>query len=522
MGGEPRLVIGVGRVSRRGVAIAAAWLLVAVAPAPAHEQAHKTVPLSSEASLIAYYAQVESGLLGVSIPQITPAQAPLKDDYGQTLGYDASGGRSGPEVRCVITFSTLRNPDDHVAAETAAHEVFHCLSAELAPNLDVFYDNPPGSGYQDWLDEGGAVWAESDLVPNDRYAVGAWLSYLRNPDRPLFTRRSSAIGFFGHLAACGIDVWDAFRRMFATSSDAGAYAASGATGCLDTEASEFFNNSDLGEAWYADQKRNPIADGNMPPSGFSSHGLTFEQRAALLAVRKGEKRTLSVKPFTDGIYRLQPQARFTELLVHAGTVRLHSTEGPVLDEDNIGTLTLCNPGVPDACHCPSGATPPDAREFKAGDLAITGGSAGALAVVVGLGCTNRLLPNQDCTSLGFDGYSPQLVAGPTFLFGVYSSGCEFDSDSGACPTYSCFAVALGVYPSAQAAHQEYAATNGSGPSYRVVGVGSEAKYWSTSVNGMPGLAGIARVDNETVEITQEGDPEIDVGHLLAQAAAQLG
>jgi len=398
-------------------------LLCAVAAAPA-----SAAPVSqyqhADEVLVRHYTDVESSLLDINpVPIRVQEVHAIPNAVGDSEPLDARGLHVGPETHCLIRFASYAHNGPLADIQgTAAHEVFHCLSAQFAPNLVTFYDHTEQGGK--WLIEGAAAWVEADLVPGDRDARDWWFEYLDSPGRPLFSRAYDAIGFFGHLAQSGIDPWHVFRAMFSVPGNVAPYQASGATNgsALDSEASEFFGSPELGDAWTAWHQGDEIADSNVPRS---------HQGMPTVAVPRGHTRTLTAKPYADGGYLLMADAPITTLEVDGiGYARLHSIEGPDVNVTHISTLTLCEVGHP--CRCPDGSHPPNAVSFKAGDLAITGGPNGS-AVKITATCE---LPPEPCSDLNLagdfaaptGGYMAAQLTGMTGVSGgfpglISGSGC---------------------------------------------------------------------------------------------------
>jgi len=364
---------------------------VTAAPASAKPSQY----LQADELWVRHYVSVEAPLLGVDPVPITVKEGGLitKGD-AETYMYDAQGQGRGPETHCLIRFSANAHRGRLAKIQAdAAHEVFHCLSGELSPTLAIF------NSHGKWLIEGAAAWVDTDLVPGDPYARGWWEDYLTAPGVSLFSRDYGAAGFFGHLAQSGIDPWTVFRAMFSAPGDVAAYDASGADNgsALDTEASAFFGAPELGDAWTAWHQGNATADDNVPRT---------HQVEPTVVVKDGATKTLTVKPYADGDYRLDPETPITSIDVGGiGYARLHSTEGPDVDVSHVTDLTLCKEGRP--CRCPGGNRPPGAVSFEVGDLAITGGPNGATVMIT----ANCGIPAEPCTDLNLSADFPTPAGG---------------------------------------------------------------------------------------------------------------
>jgi hypothetical protein len=394
-----------------------AWLAVLVGVATAQPalaaggpDARMASYLAADRLLATHYLSVEAALLHTvpsfklevievgSLPFVLDGKTTYADaDSNPT---DAAGGQNGPETRCLISVVHATNVlSGSYRNAVMAHEVFHCLSAELSGTVANF------AAHGQWLIEGSATWAESDLVPEDESAAGWWTKYLSKPGRPLFSRNYDAIGFFGNLAASGVSPWRVFAPMFAATSDASAYtlALAGSTTFLDTEASAFFDDQSLGAPWEPGPQGDQIADENVG---------RVKAHPKPVAVTKGKSLTLSVGAYADGIYKLLSATRVTEIRVAAGHARLISTDGPHLDEPRIlTTLYLCD--GKHKCTCPDGQKP-EFHNFDEGYLAIAAGDTPASVTITG---ECKPLPPHTCAGLiPAADFRPQYL-GPPFYAG---------------------------------------------------------------------------------------------------------
>jgi len=428
------------RARRRARELIAALSLVtallSIAAPPALAKAPASY-LSGDRSLVQKYATIEGAKLGVSLPGgplgfITVTESPQrlfeekKATGGSVTGVpadtsctDAAGVQSGPVTHCTILLATGAHLNG--LSGTIAHEVFHVFQAVLSERLETY--NRPGS---DWLYEGSAAWVESDLVPHLSSTHDEWITYLRSPHTPLFSRSYDAIGFFGHLVSSGISPWTRFRAMFPQTSNEAAYAAAAVNRTfLDTEASAFFREPALGEAW--DQ-----GGPNVPTSrevGFRPINEDIETTQELL----------DVAAHADGAYRLSlkkmPASEpVLEVRVNGADVRLHSTSGGDVNEVDTGGLDLCSDAH--GCGCP-GQAPEKMEQFKQGDLALGGGTGGGRVWLIPRKRCETLLPQHSCVRLlpGFElpmspagEPAPIETVGPTP--GYYSYTCLFPGEKG--------------------------------------------------------------------------------------------
>jgi hypothetical protein len=508
------------RLHVRACLAAAAFAFCCLAPSAA--LAGPNQYLNGDKILVAHYAQVEGQKLGVTPVPIKVVEVPKVEGqvngqtvaaYAATGGYDAAGGSTGVETRCVITFA--------VAAHTSQ-------ASRIAGTLANF------DAHKAWLLEGAATWVEADLVAQDPYARGAWDDYLDSPGTSLFRRDYDGLGFFGALAQSGTSPWSVFRAMFAAKSDPLAYDASGAPGERFEKlyASAFFGAPELGADWTAYHQGDETADGNVPRT---------HQVEPTVKLQANEKKTLTVKAYAAGDYRLSTSAPVTTIELAGGYAHLHSTEGPTVDASGFTDLTLCDPSQ---CRCPGGSVPEDPHPFKLGDLAITGTASGA-KVTLTAGCD---LPARPCTDLQMTGDFPPPVAGEFAPDGVAektisapnaisATACELTTYAPGAGGYQCSetvdcqplgAYSLYVFQTVDDAKQGYSYVlnnmnqlyGGSTPA----DVGDEAAVSHPYAGGYSS-AGVVRVENDVFYFlwlpNTPADQAIGATHVLEDAAGQL-
>jgi hypothetical protein len=385
--GRGRLLVIVGIVSL--------WVVLSAGFATQVAQAKASSVLHGAQIRVAHFEQLEDArfhLPSVPIKVVIASHNLIGTTNGRTFEagaltdpLDAAGGEVGRETHCEITFSPRLFNGSYSAAEidgATAHEVFHCLEGELSGDLARF------SGHSSWLVEGAAEWVESALVANDSNARDSWLDYLGSPGIPLFKRDYDAVGFFGHLSSSGISAWSVMRSMFAADTNAEAYQASGggAATAQQSEASEFFGASELGDEWTAWHQTDADANADVPRT---------HQVPPTVRVSAHPPKPLKIKPMADGIYRLVNDASRITISVAGGFVRLHSTEAPELNESNVKDLTLCRPGAV-SCRCAHDGHE-SAKPFTVGDLAVTGGAGGATVTITPSKSCD--LPQRSCSSV---------------------------------------------------------------------------------------------------------------------------
>jgi len=365
--------------------------------------------------VIEHFAQEEGSLLGVVLPGgsenfIHLVESPLRrlstpdgpaDAY--TVCEDAHGVQSGKAVKCTITIGTDANSDSAAIASVVAHEVFHVFQAVMSGTLANA--DRPGTN---WLVEGSAAWVASDLVGDDDYGMEAWIQYFSDPGMPLFSRTYSAIGWFGHLASDGVDLWRRFPAIFSTTSNMAAYATATlgtSPAFLQDEASVFFREPAWGPAWdQEDQQHTKFANENVasPVDVQLDTGKPFKPQKITFAAGD-PPRTLTVAPYADRPVvidvHLKPSDPFLLVTLLSGHARIHAVQGEgnanVTDPDDV---SFC--AQRDGCSCP-GKPVQTSDELLKGDLAITGGTTGGSVKLSSGGCDLKpracvgLLPASD-------------------------------------------------------------------------------------------------------------------------------
>ncbi len=257
---------------------------------------------------------------------------------------------------------SLQNSGDEAGIQaTMAHELFHCFQ-------DDWFDQHGGhKNLPDWIIEGQAEWAgESAAGPSD---VGRdwWGTYLTTMDTPLWQRTYDAVGFYQHLSEEGIDPWQHFDAMLATTSNSDAFKAAGAAAdtFLDTWASGLFRDGTLGAPWRAE----------------GPWYLTARSTPHDLAVGNGDSRDLATNAVLNQDWNATSTADLVEIRM-TGHVRLHTD--PATDETDTAQRWLCT--KPGGCACPPGQgfNGPDYDTVApAFELALTGSLDGASGSVTG-------------------------------------------------------------------------------------------------------------------------------------------
>ena len=399
--------------------------------------------LPGDRSLVKKYAAIEGAKLGVSLPRgqasfikIVESPKALLDPQPQPDGTslpglaetdcrDANNQLIGPAASCEITMSKDAHTNGDLRA-TIAHEVFHAYQAVLSGTVANFYHHGK------WLYEGSAAWVESDLVHDDPGARESWTNYLRTPHIPLFSRSYEAIGFFGHLAASGVPLWNLFKGMFIQESSEADYAAAGVSeSALESEASAFFREPALGAAW--DEHGPNVPD----PSEVGFKPIKEDV--------SNQEELLSLAAYSDGAYdlslkKMSPSKPVLEIRQTGVHLRLHSTGGGDVNEVNPGDIDLCSDAH--GCNCP-GQPATDLPLFKKGDLALSDGSSAGHVWLIPRKRCETLLPERSCEKLlpGFELPVAQTLEAATGTklaietndpaSGTFSSVCLFPGAKGA-------------------------------------------------------------------------------------------
>ena len=292
--------------------------------------------------------------------------APQDWKAGMETGvYDSQGGIGGIPAKCLITVSPLGDghPDVDVAS-MMAHEVWHCYEGALV-GLQRYWSSNPA----DWIVEGEASWVGGTLV-DAPVSTGLWWDYLYRPDLPLFKRSYSAIGFFGHLEAAGVDPWDVIVPVVQEQSNEAAFAASGADNdkFLDSWASSLLDDPARQQPWTLTGPARPPPGKSKPVEIHLANGGSVQVEAAPYAM-------------DISVFAQSPEVLKTSF---AGRARLSDTAGhDYLAGDGDGTFCM----LPTGCECP-GASPDEPPMLALdGDrvaLGVTGGPKGSSGTLTGV------------------------------------------------------------------------------------------------------------------------------------------
>jgi hypothetical protein len=272
--------------------------------------------------------------------------------------------------------------DPAVVKATMAHEVFHCFQNDWFDKHGGFRALPK------WIIEGQAEWAGEIVGGASSAGKNWWGTYLTTPEERLYQRTYDAIGFYQHLAEEGIDPWQHFDAMLATGGNDDAYKAAGAASdtFLDTWASGFYRDSNLGAPWYADG-----------PWTLSAHAQPHEK-----TIGTGDSADLAASVVTDQDWTITSATDVLEVRM-TGHVRMHTK--PAGNETDTAQRWLCTKSG--GCTCPPGYrySGPDLEPVDpVVQFGLTGGLAGAGGTIRGHSLNEycKPLPSQQPSSCGTD------------------------------------------------------------------------------------------------------------------------
>ncbi|HXY92611.1 MAG TPA: hypothetical protein VEP49_09060 [Acidimicrobiia bacterium] len=176
-------------------------------PAPTQAQDRQTI-----AQAVIDLAAKFGRPLGFDPAVVFPEPDASKDP---AFAFPTGPGPEQPVTGCrIMVNSVMHNqPADFVPA-ALTHEVAHCFQFVFAGTLGH------ASTFPAWYTEGSANWAARSL--RGGYEKG-WVTYLHVPQTALYQRSYDAIGFYGHLAYTGVDVWKTIPAMALANSSAEMY-----------------------------------------------------------------------------------------------------------------------------------------------------------------------------------------------------------------------------------------------------------------------------------------------------------
>jgi hypothetical protein len=238
--------------------------------------------------------------------------------------------------------------------ETMAHEVFHCYQAAAAGSAAAWNAYPP------WLSEGSATWVGGEVTrellgPGDlKFTHGSLTNYFTFPDKQLFERSYSAVGFFAQLAWMGIDPWirlPAMLRAGAPDSPSTKHEASSAAfraaavgderRFLGAWGASFFRAPDWGHDWTLGGVIVPAGGPKLTPLTLGVGGTA--------SARVGELAASPLIVFGD--------AEVVTVVVRKGVVRTRDDAGhdELLDAMGDDEAALCVLPLEEVCGCPAGS-----------------------------------------------------------------------------------------------------------------------------------------------------------------------
>jgi len=283
--------------------------------------------------------------------------------WAETSVLTKSGGFVGNPEKCSIVVGPKGDALSDVDVRLMmAHEAWHCYEGAVL-GLNTFWYQPPAP----WIMEGEAEWVGDSLEPIAPIASEAWPGYLPRPDRALFTQAYSAVGFYSQLDSSGTDPWAKLVPILEAADNQAAFNASGANAdqFLDRWASGFLRDSSRGDPW---QITGPAITGDyaIPTDIQLSNDGSIPESADAYANE-------------IALFGSHPEVL---VVTSAGHVRLSDKAGHDYATTEGGNFCM----LADGCICPGsqGEPPPLPLEGEPAAFALTGGPAGATAVLDGL------------------------------------------------------------------------------------------------------------------------------------------
>ena len=293
-----------------------------------------------------------------------------------SITYDANGGTVGVPHSCVVYLSldglaSLEADGDVGLA--LAYNTFFCFAETVSSTetLTGFFGRIPP-----WVINGTATWAGARIAaevfgsPGGVGLSNAWVRYLTDPSKPLFSRDRDAIGFMAQVDQDQPSAWDVIDGMLLQSLSDGAYfSATGRRQSFnDLWAAGYFRDASRGPDW-------DIVGPGIP---------TDTVEAGSLEIANGASLPMAAPPFAVAIADLSTSADITvfvatRLRVHDGVQDLKDVFNQAFCTKEGGTnACLCPPGSPGAGQPP---LPPLNTEAK---LALTGLDYGGTASITGI------------------------------------------------------------------------------------------------------------------------------------------
>lgn len=254
-------------------------------------------------------------LLKITPLEISVAPGPPHPLDPRAPGYaephNATHGLSRAVDHCHITITPNgeKFTADSRRRELAAHEVFHCLEAQIVGTLEAWARRLP------WVEEGGAVWAGCDFAaqagPVGVSNAREWYAtYLQSWGTALGDRTYDAFGFFTLMQSVGINPYETIPAMLEARETKDAYesAVSGSEDAvLNRWASTYFTDPSRGAAW--------DTSGHCQP-------LNPQAETARMTLANGGRFNLKVEPYTVLPFRLLSLADIVHMKVDKGNVRI--------------------------------------------------------------------------------------------------------------------------------------------------------------------------------------------------------
>jgi hypothetical protein len=302
--------------------------------------------------------------------------------------FDAEHTQRGLPVSCAIYLNA--DTIDAIAQAgqlgfVMASETFACfaVTADATETIASFGARviPP------WVSGGASTWAAATVAIELFGGVGdvlsePWAGYLTEPDRSLFQRANSAIGFFAQVDQNQPKAWNVLDEMLTAADSLSAfYAATGRRqSFIDLWAAGYFRDASRGPDW-------DIVGPSIP-------GDTAE--AGSIEVANGESQDMAAPVFAVATADLSTSADVTVLT--GNHLRVHDGNQ---DLTNVRNQAYCTRGGAGACACPKGspgdALPPLPSLNPEAKLALTGMEFGGTATILGLSLDDYCNPNRTPT-----------------------------------------------------------------------------------------------------------------------------
>jgi len=274
--------------------------------------------------------------------------------YRKTSDYktDSSGWAYASPTSCSITIAST-SLSTSALTDLMAHETFHCIEGILFGRTDAV-----GA----WVREGAADWAISaaSTYRGDPYTVktlgGYWDTYLKHPQRSLFSRSYDAAPFFEYVGTRIPNLWQIIPRLVRDNAANLAILTAGDDDLRDWPAG-FFRDASLGGVW--EMSGEAITPTKPPIDHYS--------------ITNGETAPIHIAPAAVEVATLTASADIVTIS-GSGIGRIRFDDGTELDPGR--SESFC--ALADGCACPQGTTPSitTAGQLPPGELRLAVTNAG--------------------------------------------------------------------------------------------------------------------------------------------------